>query len=114
MLEEMIRTLEIFQDYEWIFKTNLELEDTIVKAFGEMVKFWALVIQYLRTHPAGNLVVSLCTRKKRLLRDIVNIAFEPIVASEFNMACQKIHKEINHIKERPKPVLCTQHSHVST
>lgn len=53
MLDDMAHDLLIFQEYEFMFKSNVDLEETLVKAFIEVIHFCSLAIQYLKKNPAG-------------------------------------------------------------
>jgi len=53
MLDQMVHSLSIFQEYEWIFKENSDLEETLIRAFADMIIFWSGVVRFLRKTPAG-------------------------------------------------------------
>lgn len=55
MLDDMAQDLYIFQEYEFIFKVNVDLEETVVKAFIDVIRFCALAIRYLKQNPTGKL-----------------------------------------------------------
>jgi hypothetical protein len=103
MLDDMAHDLIIFREYEWLFKSNPDLEETIVKSFLEMAKFWSHVIQYLKKHPAGRaFYLSRIALHILALMRAVNLALGPILdcQGEFETARQRIKKQTNRIKER--------------
>ena len=53
MLDDMVHDLSIFQEYEWIFSENADLEETLVKAFIDVIKFWTNVCHFLRRNTTG-------------------------------------------------------------
>ena len=59
MLEQMITDLSVFQEYEYLFKENPDLEETLIRAFADMIKYWSGVIHFLRRHPGGRKSSSL-------------------------------------------------------
>lgn len=53
MLEEMAHDLSIFHEYEWLFKENSRLEDTLINVFVEVIKFWFHTVRFLRRSSIG-------------------------------------------------------------
>ncbi|KAM0801935.1 hypothetical protein BDR22DRAFT_146042 [Usnea florida] len=84
MLDQMVHFLSIFQEYEWIYKENPDLEETLIRAFADMIGFWSGVIHFLKRHPA------------------VNFAITPWqnLQTEFHETSEQIQRQTARVKER--------------
>jgi hypothetical protein len=69
MLDDMSHDLLIFQEYSWIFATNPDLEDTLITTTIDVIKFWALVIRYIRKNPKGMLSAKLLNLERACLSE---------------------------------------------
>lgn len=57
-LDQMTSDLRLFKEYEWLFKLNPELQESLLLVFVEVIKFWSLAVKYLRRSPNVNLATS--------------------------------------------------------
>jgi hypothetical protein len=47
----MSSDLVLFGEYDWLFRTNFQLQRILVVVFIDVIKFWTLTVKYLRRSP---------------------------------------------------------------
>ncbi|KAK0646749.1 hypothetical protein B0T16DRAFT_169053 [Cercophora newfieldiana] len=96
MLDEISHDILIFREYEWIFVANPDLEDALVTAMIDMIKFWAQMIKHIRRTPTVRLMLSITFR------------------DSLKTTRQQLQKQTERIKARAQALALRQRSQVET